>query len=104
MLRHLDRIPPNLCRVLARVGRRAMTNQEISDKSGLTIKRVGEISRLSSWGRVEVGQVSSFAEACGVNLVHQAGVRKYLLRSEGAKMNHIKMSPNRKYLLELLGL
>jgi len=81
-----------------------MTNQEISKQSGLTIKRVGEISRLSSWGRVDVEQASRFALACGVDLVHQAKTRKYLLRREGAKMNHIKRSPNKRYLLELLEL
>lgn len=99
---HMDKIPPNLCRVLARNGRLAMTNQEISDASGLTLKRVGEISRLTTWAKVDVGQASAFASACGVNLVNQGQVRKYLMRNEGCRMGHIKISPNKKYLTEIL--
>lgn len=101
VLVHMDKVPPNLCRVLARKGRKAMTNQEISDASGLTIKRVGEISKLTSWGKVDVGQASAFAAACGVDLIKQGQVRKYLMRKEGCRLVHLEKSPNKKYLTEL---
>ena len=99
---HIDKIPPNLCRVLARNGRLAKTNKEISEASGRTLKRVGEISRLTTWAKVDVNHASAFAAACGVDLVNQGQVRKYLLRNEGCRMGHIKVSPNRRYLTELL--
>jgi hypothetical protein len=102
LLIHMDKIPPNLCRVLARNGRLAKTNKEISEASGLTLKRVGEISRLTTWAKVDVNHASAFAAACGVDLVNQGQVRKYLLRTEGCRMGHIKVSPNRRYLTELL--
>ncbi len=98
---HMDKIPPNLCRILARNGRKAMTNREIADASGLTIKRVGEIARQTSWGKVDVCQASAFAAACGVDLVKQGQVRKYLMRKEGCRFDHLAQSPNKKYLTEL---
>jgi hypothetical protein len=101
MLIHMDKIPPNLCRIVARKGRKAMTNQEIADASGLTIKRVGEIAKLTSWGKVDVGQASAFAAACGVDLIKQGQVRKYLMRKEGCRLVHLENSPNKKYLTEL---
>jgi hypothetical protein len=101
LVAHMDRVPPNLCRILARRGRKAMTNQEIADASGLTLKRVGEIARLVSWGKVGVAQASAFASACGVDLVKQGQVRKYLMRKEGCRLGHLKQAPNKKYLNEL---
>lgn len=100
-LDHMDKIPPNLCRILARKGRIAMTNKEIADASGLTIKRVGEISRQTSWSKIDVGQASAFAAACGINLINQGQVRKYLMRKEGCRLVHLEKSPNKKYLEEL---
>jgi len=104
LLKHLDRVPPNLCRVLARDEGRALTNRQIAKRSGLSLKRVGEISKKKSWGSVNIRQATEFTEACGVDTVNQWRVRKYLLRREGPKMAHISRAPNKRYLLKLLNL
>lgn len=100
LVKQLDRLPPYLCRVLARKDRKALTNAEVSRISGLTVKRVGEISRLKSWGSVPLSHISAFTRACGVDLLNQSNVRKYLMR--GPKMSHVEKAKNRPYLIRLM--
>ena len=95
----LDKLPPNLVRVLARDGRRSLSNKSIAAKSGLTVKRIGQISRMRSWGGLQISEAAAFAEACGVDLINQAKTRKYLMR--GPAMAHLKKATNREYLLSL---
>jgi hypothetical protein len=95
----LDKLPPNLVRVLARDGRRSLSNKDISSRSGLTVKRVGQISRMKSWGGLQVSEAAAFTEACGVDLINQSKTRKYLMR--GPAMAHLKKANNREYLLSL---
>ena len=101
-VKYFDRLPPYLCRVLARKGGMALTNQDISAISGLTVKRVGEISKLRSWGSVPLAQINAFARACGVDLINQSSVRKYLKR--GPKMAHVERAKNKSYLIRLKGM
>ena len=98
----LNQLPPNLVRVLARSGTLSLSNKDISRKSGLTPKRVGQISRLTCWGSCTVSEANAFASACGVDLVNQSQTRKYLMR--GPSMAHVKKSPSKEYLLALLKL
>ena len=102
LLNKINKLPPNLVRVLARDGRDAMTNKEISDKSGIPVKRVGQISRMKSWDSIQVSEAAAFADACGVDLVNQAKTRKYLMR--GPAMAHVKRANNKDYLLSLFKL
>lgn len=95
----LDKLPPNLVRVLARNGGKSLSNRDISAKSGLTVKRIGQISRMGSWGGLQVSEAAAFAAACGVDLINQAKTRKYLMR--GPAMAHLKKATNREYLLSL---
>ena len=95
----LDKLPPNLVRVLARNGRRSLSNRDIAAESGLTVKRIGQISRMRSWGGLQISEAAAFAEACGVDLINQAKTRKYLMR--GPAMVHLKKATNREYLLSL---
>jgi|TARA_Y100000310_G_scaffold11165_1_gene11749 hypothetical protein len=95
----LDKLPPNLVRVLARDGRKSLSNRDIAAKSGLTVKRIGQISRMRSWSGLQISEAASFAEACGVDLINQAKTRKYLMR--GPAMAHLKKATNREYLLSL---
>ena len=82
----LNRIPPNLCRLLARSahGLRLMTVQEICDRSQLCRMRVIQISKLSSWSSLPVEDVQAFSEACGVNLLAPAEQLKFLRRRKRA--------------------
>lgn len=102
LIKKLNQLPPNLVRVLARAGSRSLSNKDISRKSGLTVKRVGQISRMRSWVTCTVAEVDSFSAACGVDLINQSNTRKYLMR--GPSMAHVKRSSNKEYLLELLKL
>ena len=102
IVKQFDRLPPYLCRVLARKDRKALTNSEVSRISGLTVKRVGEIARLKSWGSVPLSQISAFSRACGVDLLNQSNVRKYLMR--GPKMAHVEKAKNKPYLMRLMRL
>ena len=99
LLKKLDKLPPNLVRVLARDGNEAMSNRDIASKAGMSTKRIGQISRLKTWATISVGEVDSFAEACGVDVINQSKTRKYLMR--GPAMAHVQKANNREYLLSL---
>jgi|TARA_Y100000361_G_C11157030_1_gene344806 hypothetical protein len=102
LLKKIDKLPPNLVRVLARDGRAALTNKQISERSGIAVKRIGQISKMKTWGGIQVSEAAAFADACGVDLVNQAKTRKYLMR--GPAMAHVKGAINRDYLLSLFKL
>tara|TARA_Y100000034_G_C6722777_1_gene319838 strand:- start:215 stop:529 length:315 start_codon:yes stop_codon:yes gene_type:complete len=95
----LDKLPPNLVRLIARDGRKALSNRDIARKSGLSLKRIGQISKMTTWGSLQVGEAAAFADACGVDLINQAKTRKYLMR--GPAMAHLKKASNRDYLISL---
>lgn len=99
LLDKLDKLPPNLVRVLARDSSGAMSNRDIAAKAGMSMKRIGQISRLKSWATLPVEEVAAFADACGVDLLNQAKTRKYLMR--GPAMAHVQKATNREYLLSL---
>jgi hypothetical protein len=99
LVQKIDKLPPNLVRVLARDNNGAMSNREIADKAGLSTKRIGQISRLKSWATLPIWEAAVFADACGVDLLNQAKTRKYLMR--GPAMAHVQKATNREYLLSL---
>ena len=76
----LDKLPPNLVRLIARDGRKALSNRDIARKSGLSLKRIGQISKMTTWGSLQVGEAGAFADACGVDLINLAKTRKYLMQ------------------------
>jgi hypothetical protein len=68
-----NRLPPPLCRLVARVGRRGMTDGAIAERSGLSIQKVVWISCQPDWSTVTVGDMAAFMTGCGVgpeNLRH----------------------------------
>lgn len=77
-----DRIPPWLCRLLARThhGHRLMTEREICERSGLNRERVVQISRLRTWRTVPLGVIEQFSGACGVNLLTPKEHLRFLRR------------------------
>ena len=102
LIKKLDKLPPNLVRVIARDGRVALSNKDIADRSGIGVKRVGQISKMTTWRNLQISEAAAFASACGVDLVNQSKTRKYLMR--GPAMAHIKKAVNRDYLLSLIKL
>jgi len=101
LLKVLDRVPPCVCRLLARTasGRRALTHKEIADRSGLSESYVGQISRKNSWKDIPVSTVERFASGCGVNLFRPADVKSYVKRRGGFIT---KGSPSRAKMLKAL--
>ena len=67
-MKTLERFPPTVVRMLARIGRgngsRIMTTLEISRASGLPIRRVQQIARSTTWNDVRVGDMLRFMRAC----------------------------------------
>lgn len=98
LLEYLDRIPPHLCRKLARRGRFPLTNEQIAEASGLTIARVSRIGKLKTWAPVPVGQAQAFRSACGVT--HKTEWRQvaYLKRAftqSARPLSHLDKLPAR---------
>lgn len=74
LLKTLNRFPPFLCRMVARTGRgrkcRALTSQEIADRSGLDPSTVSKLSRKRTWSKESLWVIDRFSSACGVDLLH----------------------------------
>lgn len=90
----LDRIPPCLCRLLARKchGQKSMSHQDIADASGLPLSTVSDISRMTSWAKLAPYKIEAFSKACGVDILRLRRVREKLKR--GTWWQH--MSRNRE--------
>lgn len=69
----LNRFPPIVCRILARVpldtgGVRAKTDHEIAQASGLTLSKVASLSHLTTWDEVPLATIVAFTKGCGSDL------------------------------------
>jgi len=67
--RVLKRFPPVLVRLLARepVARkhvRALSDQEVAIRAEMPLKRIAEISSMTSWDTVPIGEAERFCRAC----------------------------------------
>ena len=98
----LDRIPPNLCRLLARSehGLRPLTTQEICDRSGLSWEKVAKISKLDSWASL-LRDIESFSAACGVSLMQPKSALRFLKRRKRVYLLRAKPS-QRRLLVRLI--
>lgn len=80
----LDRVPPFLCRMVARDkahrGRR-LSLVEISIASGLSYGAVRRLSHKRTWANVPPCIIDRFASACGVDLLHLKRTIFYLKRT-----------------------
>lgn len=80
----LDNMPPAMVRLIARKPdgrRRPMTNAEIAEASGLDEERVVEISGLTTWDEVPVGEAHAFCSGCGVTYRNYGEHLWYIKRS-----------------------
>lgn len=100
LLEKLDRLPPFVCRLLAR--RRAgpkvygMTMREISLASGLSKSTVADLSFRTTWAEIPVGVAEKFSVACGVDLLDVQDSMRYLQvgqmgYTEQGDINQIRM-------------
>ena len=65
----LNKLPPKLCRFVAHRRRRPLSNQDISDASGLARSTVVKISKLDRWDNLPLKTIEAFTRACGVDLL-----------------------------------
>ncbi|HEU4340040.1 MAG TPA: hypothetical protein VFU31_00570 [Candidatus Binatia bacterium] len=65
----LNQIPPRLCRFVAHRRRRPLSNQDLSDASGLARSTIVKLSKLDRWDGVRLDMIEAFSRACGVDLL-----------------------------------
>lgn len=73
LLQKLNKFPPKLCRMVARVGsnrnQRLKTIKEIAYNARLSYRAAKRIASLSKWDGLTLEVVGRFSTACGVNLL-----------------------------------
>ena len=95
MIESLDRLPPYVCRLIARTKGRPLTTPEISERSGIPVRRVAYISKQRSWLDIPVREVVAFRAACGVTESNTFRHIEYLKRTRFAKkpLRHLDKLP-----------
>lgn len=92
LIQKLDRVPPWVCRVLARHRRRPLTSEEIARRSGLTPSWVNRLSRKTTWAGVSVASADAFLAGCGVDPFrmkrHWSYLKRAKLRAGGLAHTH----------------
>lgn len=84
-LERLNRLPPNVCRLLAREPHRAkvpLTTEQIAKRSGLSKQTVLKISKLRSWASVTLQNLERFEFGCGIRPGSEARQLWYLKRTK----------------------
>ena len=100
----LGRFPPVLVRLLAKDGRRALSDREIVAASGgrLTIADVKRLSLLGSWDDVSVRHLRAFLVACNVDLTERVRWRNSNRYIKGAKFDHLRRHEDWPQFREIL--
>lgn len=65
----MDLLPPNVCRLLARMPhkpKQPLTTDQIAQRSGFSKQKVRAISRQRTWKDITVGDQEAFKSACGI--------------------------------------
>lgn len=100
LLEIADKFPPCLCRFLARKkhGHQPLSVRDLAELSGLSKSTVAVLSLKRSWKGVPIDVVVRFTEACGVNLMRSAEVRKYIRRSRRVYLENASPQQKRFFL------
>lgn len=100
----LRRFPPVLVRLLAKDGRKALSDHEIVAASGgsLTIADVRRLSLLESWDAVTVHHLQAFTAACNVDLADRDRWRNAHRYIKAARFEHLRRHPDWPLFRELL--
>ena len=85
----LQILSPLACRMLARerikngIRMRALTNQEIADRSGLPIARIRWLVGRTSWESVQITppDLAAYLAGCGITQKNMSAQIRYLVRS-----------------------
>jgi hypothetical protein len=98
ILDYLDRIPPFMCRLIARKdGGIPMTTQEIVERSGLNVKTVNRLSKSRTFAEVTVRAADAFRVACGITPRNHAEQLRYIRATSksGKPLRHVDKLPRR---------
>lgn len=101
ILKKIDRIPPAICRLYARNGRRAPTCRELSKVTGIPKTKIAELSLAMSWEGEKIDTIEKFATACGVNLFRPSEVVEYFTRTKQAHLTAVKNPAQKKMLMKI---
>ena len=116
LIEKLDRLPPFICRLMAKKDGRLMTDDALIETTGWTERKLRYVARAKSWRDVRVGDVDVFLTACGLRWGSQRRVR-WLIRKAGShffSMQHLRfdrsngpqvsrMKRHAKRLLKIIG-
>ena len=93
LLEKLNRLPPCLCRIFAKKNGRLMTDMELIEATGWSMRHLRKVYQSSSWASVSVNDVDTFLAACGLRWSSQRRQLFYLWRYQAQfwKMRHFKI-------------
>lgn len=93
LLEKLNRLPPCLCRIFAKKNGRLMTDPELMEATGWTIKHLRKVYQASSWAQVRVEDVDIFLAACGLRWSSQRRQLNQLCyhQEHFGNMRHLKV-------------
>jgi hypothetical protein len=94
-----DKVPPFVCRIVARKnhGWQPMSIRDIAEASGIKKSRVAEISRMTSWRGIAIEEVDAYSRACGVDLENPWKTIEYIRESKFAFMENASARQRRVY-------
>ena len=107
--RKMDLFSPPMVRVLASHNKfghaESMTDQDLSDASGLSVDRIQEIYWSKNWDGITCDEMKRFVIAAGIDFGNPAQMKlasKKLNPDRKFKWRHLKNSKNHKLFTELL--
>jgi len=90
----LNRLPPCVCRLLAKKNGRLMTDPQLMEATGWGKSRLCRVYNSTSWAGISVEEVDKFLAACGISWSSQRRQR-WLLQLAGndiSKMRHLRFN------------
>lgn len=99
LLAFCDRMPPRLCRLVARErhGRKGLSLRQIAQRSGLSLACVSELSRRATWRGLKIETVEAFSRACGVDLFRLRRHVQFLKRGQWRHIEQCNFQQRRMY-------
>lgn len=82
---YLDRLPPYVCRMIARYNHIAMSTDVIAARSLLSRRKVLQLSKLRTFASVPVAVADNFRAACGITWENERQHYYYLIRTRRSK-------------------
>jgi len=68
LLHRLNEFPPKRCRIVARIGRRPASHEQLANITGFSKAKIINLCRLDKWDSLTLEDADKFATACGLRL------------------------------------